>query len=287
MGLKIDLQKAYDRLSWDFLEAVLRAYGFHSQWIHWVILCCSSVHMTLILNGAPFKSFKSKRGPRQGDPISPYLFIICMEVLSRSINKKVDEGLIKGFRLNRHLLTLHHPFFANDVFLIGKCSVNKSFYFKECLDEFCHWSGQSFNPQNLRDGKKKPSLELRSLSFWWNTNSNNGKTLCLRAWDDLCKPKACGGLGFQKMMDFNKALLAKWSWNLLVGNRSLCLDTLWSRYLHSTNFSDATPSRGDSCFWKAILQIRCLLNDGVCYVVGDGCSIDPWKDPWVPNNYQL
>ncbi|KAL5577896.1 hypothetical protein UlMin_019595 [Ulmus minor] len=114
-------------------------------------------------------------------------------------------------------------------------------------------------------------------------NSNNGKTLCLKAWDDLCKPKACGGFGFRKMIEFNKDLLAKWSWNLLVGNRSLCLDTLRSRYLHSTNFSEATPSRGDSCFWKTILQMRCLLDDGACYVVGDGCSIDPWKDPWVLN----
>ncbi|KAL5577737.1 hypothetical protein UlMin_019436 [Ulmus minor] len=92
MRLKIDLQKAYDRLSWQFLEAVLKAFGFHPHWIHWVITCYSSVKMTLLLNGAPFGSFKPKRGLRQGDPMSPYLFVLCMEVLSRLINKKVDKG---------------------------------------------------------------------------------------------------------------------------------------------------------------------------------------------------
>ena len=141
MGLKIDLQKAYDRLNWHFLKVVLKAFGFHPQWIHWVITCCSSVNMTLLQNGAPFKSFKPKRGLRQGDPISPYLFILCMEVMSRLINKRVKDGQIKGFHLNRHTPALHHLFFADDVFLMGKCLVNEAFYFKECLDEFFLWSG--------------------------------------------------------------------------------------------------------------------------------------------------
>ncbi|KAL5580949.1 hypothetical protein UlMin_013391 [Ulmus minor] len=58
MGLKIDLQKAYDRLSWHFIDKVLRAFGFHPTWIHRVITCISTVRMTLLLNG---------------DPLSPYL----------------------------------------------------------------------------------------------------------------------------------------------------------------------------------------------------------------------
>ncbi|KAL5543740.1 hypothetical protein UlMin_007524 [Ulmus minor] len=145
MGMKIDIQKAYDRLSWQFLEAVLKAFGFHPKWIKWIVTCCSTTKMTLLLNGAPVRSFFPKRGLRQGDPLSPFLFILCMEVLSRLINKKVKDGLISGFKISRHSPALHHLFFADDVFLMGKCSINKAFYFKECLDDFCRWSGQSFN----------------------------------------------------------------------------------------------------------------------------------------------
>ncbi|KAL5558526.1 hypothetical protein UlMin_034737 [Ulmus minor] len=147
MAMKIDLQKAYDRLSWNFLKSVLTAFGFHPNWIRWVLLCCSTASMTLMLNGAAFQSFHPKRGLRQGDPISPYLFILCMEVLSRLINQKVSAGLIAGFKLDRHTPALHHLFFADDIFLMGKCTVNEAFYFKDFLDTCCSWSGQSFNPR--------------------------------------------------------------------------------------------------------------------------------------------
>ncbi|KAL5578952.1 hypothetical protein UlMin_011394 [Ulmus minor] len=128
VAMKIDLQKAYDRLNWEFLFAVLKAFGFHDRWIGWVRSCVSSVSMNLLLNGSVFGSFRPKRGLRQGDPLSPYLFILCMEVLSRLISHKVDRGLIRGLKVSRATTF--------------ECS-----QFKECLDIFCNWSGQSFNVQ--------------------------------------------------------------------------------------------------------------------------------------------
>ncbi|KAL5544374.1 hypothetical protein UlMin_008158 [Ulmus minor] len=349
MGMKIDIQKAYDRLSWQFLEA-----------------------MTLMLNGAPVRSFFPKRGLRQGDPLSPYLFILCMEVLSRLINKKVADGLISGFKISRHSPALHHLFFADDVFLMGKCTINEAFYFKECLDDFCRWFGQSFNalksniffnpaasrrttglitammgfshisPNStylglplFRSGRNRDfnflveqldsklagwkartlskakkliliksvalavptysmqtvklpyaicsKLDARIRSFWWGTSSNGRKPMCLKAWDALCKPKSLGGLGFRRMKDFNLALLSKWGWNILSGKNSLCLSVLRARYLLHTHFFEASSKAGDSKFWKSILSLKELIREGACYVVGNGCSIDPWKDPWVPN----
>ncbi|KAL5539544.1 hypothetical protein UlMin_045645 [Ulmus minor] len=145
MGLKIDLQKAYDRLSWQFLAKVLKAFGFHSVWIHRVITCISTDRLTLMLNGAPAHNFSPKRGLRQGDPLSPYLFILAMEVLSRLINQKVEASLISGFRISRHTPPIHHLFFADDIFLLCKCTLNEANHLKDCLDRFCSWSGQSFN----------------------------------------------------------------------------------------------------------------------------------------------
>ncbi|KAL5575727.1 hypothetical protein UlMin_017426 [Ulmus minor] len=118
-------------------NSVQTAFGFHPKWICWVLLCCSTTSMTLMLNGAAFQSFRPNRGLRQGDPISPYLFILCMEVLSRLINQKVSAGHIAGFKLDHHTPALHHLFFADDIFLMGKCTVNEAFYFKDCLDTFC------------------------------------------------------------------------------------------------------------------------------------------------------
>ncbi|KAL5553671.1 hypothetical protein UlMin_041072 [Ulmus minor] len=101
--------------------------------------------MTLLLNGAPVHNFSPKRGLRQGDPLSPYLFILAMEVLSRVINQKVEADLISGFRIGRHTPPIHHLFFTDDMFLLGKCTLNEAVHFKDCLDQFCSWSGQTFN----------------------------------------------------------------------------------------------------------------------------------------------
>ncbi|KAL5575198.1 hypothetical protein UlMin_016897 [Ulmus minor] len=77
------------------------------------------------------------------------------------------------------------------------------------------------------------------------------------------------------------ALLAKWGWNLLTNATSLCVSVLCSRYIQYDRFFDIPKKIGDSPFWKAILDIKNLLADGACYVMGDGNSIDPWKDPWI------
>ena len=106
---------------------------------------CTSVYMNVMLNGAFLQSFDLPRGLRQGDPLSPYLFILYMEVLSRLISHKVEERNIKGFSVARRVAAIHHLFFAYDIFLFGKASFFEATYFKEYLDSFCTWSKKSFN----------------------------------------------------------------------------------------------------------------------------------------------
>ncbi|KAL5561293.1 hypothetical protein UlMin_031040 [Ulmus minor] len=108
-------------------------------------------------------------------------------------------------------------------------------------------------------------LDARIRSFWWGFSLNSRKPLCLKAWDSICKPKVCGGLGLRKMGEFNRALLAKWGLNLLTNATSLCLSVLHSRYIQYDHFFDIPKKIGDSPFWKAILDIRNLLADGACY----------------------
>ena len=86
MILKINFENAYDKTSWDFLKYTLTNFNFSSSWINLIMFCVSSSPNVLILvSDEPTKSFKPKGGLRQGEPLSPYLFVLCMERLSNMI----------------------------------------------------------------------------------------------------------------------------------------------------------------------------------------------------------
>jgi len=92
IGLKIDFQKAYDKMEWEFLTTIFKAFGFSSKFTKQIHQCLSTVNSTLLLNGSQEAKIISLRGLRQGDPLSPYLFIIGNEVLARLINREVSRG---------------------------------------------------------------------------------------------------------------------------------------------------------------------------------------------------
>ena len=85
MVVKIDLDKAYDRLEWSFIKMVLEHFGFPENMIRLILSCVSSTTTALLFNGSKLESFHPSRGIRQGDPISPYLFLLCMEFLGAQI----------------------------------------------------------------------------------------------------------------------------------------------------------------------------------------------------------
>jgi hypothetical protein len=82
MGFKLDMSKAYDRIEWPFLEAVMKRLGFAKQWIWWIMVCVRSVSYSILINRCPVGDIQPSRGIRQGNPISPYLFLLCGEAFS-------------------------------------------------------------------------------------------------------------------------------------------------------------------------------------------------------------
>ncbi|KAJ0081310.1 hypothetical protein Patl1_12097 [Pistacia atlantica] len=100
MVLKLDMSKAYDRLEWSFLQAVMLKMGFNPTWIKVIMNYLSPVTYLVLINGISQKPFKPSRGIRQGDPLSPYLFIIGAETLSRLIQDAEDRRVIKGGQKN-------------------------------------------------------------------------------------------------------------------------------------------------------------------------------------------
>ncbi|KAL5576409.1 hypothetical protein UlMin_018108 [Ulmus minor] len=111
-------------------------------------------------------------------------------------------------------------------------------------------------------------LDAIIRNFWWSASSSNN-SLCLKAWSDVCQPKQWGGLGFRRMHDLNFSLLAKWAWSILQGKNSFCCSILRTRYLLHNKLLYATPSKGDSPFWKAIMVTKDLISSGACFLVGN------------------
>lgn len=95
MLCKLDIQKAYDHVNWGFLLYMLRRCSFGDKWCKWIQFCISTVSSSVLVNGTSEGYFRSSRGLRQGDPLSPLLFVIVMEALSRMIERAVRAGLIR------------------------------------------------------------------------------------------------------------------------------------------------------------------------------------------------
>lgn len=110
MVVKIDLERAYDRLEWSFVKMVLEHYGLPQNIIKLVMSCISTITTALLFNGSKLEAFQPSRGIRQGDPISPYIFLLCMEFLvSKSLPCVKLEG---GIRLKLRGMVQASPMFS-------------------------------------------------------------------------------------------------------------------------------------------------------------------------------
>ncbi|PKI42314.1 hypothetical protein CRG98_037285 [Punica granatum] len=132
--LKLDLEKALDRLERSFIRKVLYYFGFPEKWIDMILSCISSTTMSIVFNGGCLESFKPSRGIWQGDPLSPYIFILCMEYLSNLIENEVDAGNWCDIKPFRGCFPISHLLFADDIILRG-CTGNSSL---TALEEILH-----------------------------------------------------------------------------------------------------------------------------------------------------
>ncbi|XP_058746501.1 secreted RxLR effector protein 78-like [Vicia villosa] len=93
---KVDFEKAYDKVSWNFLRFMLKRMGFGELWIKWMEILIFSSKMSVLVNGSPSKEFMVERGLRQGDPLSPFLFVLVAEGLKILVDKAVQNGDFVG-----------------------------------------------------------------------------------------------------------------------------------------------------------------------------------------------
>ena len=136
MVLKLDLVKAFDRVNWTFLRLLLIQIGIPLMGVNWIMGCVFSSCFAILVNGSPSDFFPATRGLRQGCPLSPLLFILVIESLSRIIMDAQQKGLIKGFQYAPDL-TITHLLFVDDVILIGISTIGEWSAYKYALDLFC------------------------------------------------------------------------------------------------------------------------------------------------------
>jgi ribonuclease HI len=126
------------------------------------------------------------------------------------------------------------------------------------------------------------SMDALNRRFWWKPNNQNGKYMAWNSWDKLCQTKRDGGLGFRKTKEVNMALIAKLSWMVASKRNSICMELLRKKYKVRKDWLSKEPMKIASPIWRAIEKAKKIVLKGACYMVGDGNSINIWKDPWVP-----
>jgi hypothetical protein len=124
LALKIDIRKAFDTLEWSFLLKVLKSFGFNEVFCNWIHTILQSAFLSVSINGKSHGYFNCTRGVRQGDPLSPLLFCLAEDVLSRQISKLVVEGKINPIKGTRNVHVPSHSFYADDLMIFCKGNLN-------------------------------------------------------------------------------------------------------------------------------------------------------------------
>ncbi|GKC07706.1 RNA-directed DNA polymerase, eukaryota, reverse transcriptase zinc-binding domain protein [Tanacetum coccineum] len=165
MIFKVDFEKAFDFVNWNYLYFVLLHMGFGSKWRSWICSCLHSARTSILINGSPTLEFSLGHGLRQGDPLSPFLFILVMEGLHLALQEANHSWLIKGVSLGNDAFNVSHFFFADDVVILTDWNTNDMKNIVRTLNSFYMASGLKINisKSNVYGvGVSKENLEAMS-----------------------------------------------------------------------------------------------------------------------------
>uniref|UniRef100_A0A8I6Y6V1 Reverse transcriptase domain-containing protein n=1 Tax=Hordeum vulgare subsp. vulgare TaxID=112509 RepID=A0A8I6Y6V1_HORVV len=146
-AIKADMRKAYYRVEWRFLEAMLLRLGFGPGVVQLIMRCVTTMRYQIKVNGDLTEQFRPIRGLRQGDPMSSYLFVICTEGLSALLQEAEGAGRLSGVKICNTAPTVSHLFFADDFVLLMKVEQREAEVLKDILDLYERCSGQCINKE--------------------------------------------------------------------------------------------------------------------------------------------
>jgi hypothetical protein len=141
-AIKLDMHKAYDRVEWSFLRKILSRLGFDQVWIDLIMSCVELVKYQVRFNGKETDQFCPTRGLRQGDPLSPYLFLLCAEGLSSLLRHEEEAGNIIGVKVCRGAPAVSHLLFVDDSLILMRADLQNARCLRNILEDYCNASGQ-------------------------------------------------------------------------------------------------------------------------------------------------
>nr|GEY24068.1 hypothetical protein [Tanacetum cinerariifolium] len=267
MILKIDFEKAFDSISWDYLDNMLEFMNFPTRWRRWISACLYSARYSVLINGSPTQEFMLHRGLRQGDPLSPFLFIIAMEGLHVSMKDAKASSLYCGISLGMDNLR------------------GRSMLLKTVLGSL----GIYFLSMFVMPVGVAKQLESMRSHFFWGRNSHQRKMAWV-SWDSVMASYSRGGLNIGCLVSFNLSLLLKWRWRFVHDDNMLWVRVIKHIYGQQGRF-ESSPSRitSSSPWSRLIVATYRLINHDVIDTavlkkhVGNGASTRFWEDFWLDN----
>ncbi|GJY45302.1 RNA-directed DNA polymerase, eukaryota, reverse transcriptase zinc-binding domain protein [Tanacetum coccineum] len=270
MFLKVDFEKAFDSLNWSFLFSIMEQMGFSRKWRTWISSCLKSAFASVLINGSPTKEFKVEKGLRQGDPLSPFLFIIAIEALNVAL-------------LNA----------CNNTFHGVKCSIRGSLMslsfggrftlIKSVLGSLGVYYFSTFKAPNKIINKLEG---IRRIFFWGGTTDEN--KIAWIAWDKATSSISNGGLGIGTLKSSNHAMLSKWWWRFHTENHAFWCMIIRSIHGVDGGLNDTSLIKSKSGPWYRIAKLKDDLSKiGIDLPsifkkkIGDGCSTRFWLDTWL------
>ncbi|KAL2224848.1 UNVERIFIED_CONTAM: hypothetical protein Sindi_2938600 [Sesamum indicum] len=250
--------------------------------------------------------FRGARGLRQGDPLSPYLFVLVMEVLHLGFLQLIDQEEIFSYHWKCEAARIFQLGFADDVILFCRADMDSLRIFKaDCrplllkIDKrIAGWEGTTISYAGrvqiiksilislsiywasafILPKKVINEIEKRLRAFLWKGTTNSGYAKV--AWKDICRPKEEGGPGFKDISTLNRALMTRKLCDVIRCDRtSIWVEWLYQGRLQHTSISTITD-HGGSWGWRKILRLRMFLQTMVDYRIGDGRNFFLWQDPW-------
>ncbi|KHN41454.1 LINE-1 reverse transcriptase like, partial [Glycine soja] len=145
MIFKVDFEKAYDSVSWGFLDYMLQRMGFCPKWRHWISTCLSSATISILVNGSPTKEFAPTRGLRQGDPLAPLLFNIVGEGITGLMREAIQKNLYRSYMVGKTKEPTNILQYADDTVFVGEAVWENVLVLKAMLRGFELASGLKIN----------------------------------------------------------------------------------------------------------------------------------------------
>ncbi|GJW68358.1 RNA-directed DNA polymerase, eukaryota, reverse transcriptase zinc-binding domain protein [Tanacetum coccineum] len=279
-------------INWKYLDFVLHNLGLGITWRSWIKACLESSRTSILVNGSPTSVFLVKRRLRQGDPLSPFLFILVMEGLHMSLLEATQSGLIRGFlsciglKINIHKSYVYGVGVSdNEVHTMANntgCSPG-SFPFVYLGLPIGANMNLTTNWKILID-----RFDARLSKWKANLLSIGGRLTLIKSILGSLASLDKGGLGIESLKSFNLALLQKWRWRMISNAKALWVKVI--KAFHGQEGGFGLNDNTSNGVWSKIVGSSNYLHsaeilpiDSIRFQVGCGTSTRFWKDLWTDN----